>query len=115
MRSVIHCVGIVVVVFFSYSSIFALTQYSTSKEAQVRVYPNPFRDKFVLELNPVSPAIVHFELAGLDGKILLSWSKPLDKGTQQITLMNLPAFPAGVYILRVSLPDRVEVIKILKE
>ena len=64
-------------------------------------FPNPFNDRFQLELTLPQTALVSYALYDLTGRAAVNASLPLAAGSHRLTL---PAgqLPAGVYVLAVS-------------
>ncbi|HMN90392.1 MAG TPA: T9SS type A sorting domain-containing protein [Saprospiraceae bacterium] len=80
---------------------------------RVRLYPNPTSDSFTLELSQPASVSTHFRVMNLTGQIV--WEKRADIG-QAIHLIDLCAFPAGLYFVQIVEAEGITGIgKIIKQ
>jgi len=72
-----------------------------------KVYPNPFKDHFIVETTTLNSAPFLAEL--FDSRGSLIYQKQLEKGTSRI---NIPVRVSGFYTLRVSNKETTNYFKI---
>jgi hypothetical protein len=77
-----------------------------------RIYPNPASDRLYLSINSPEETLLTTELVSLDGKTLLTGTYQLQKGPEQRT-MDINSIPAGIYILRLTTPEKVYTKKVV--
>ncbi len=78
----------------------------------LRVYPNPNRGQFVVELESPSPVELALQLHDLLGRRI--WSGGLPEGSTSLHV-ELPDAAAGVYLLRIAGGTRNETLRIVVE
>lgn len=67
---------------------------------KIKIYPNPFKDKFIFLINPDHTARATFRLYDAGGKLYLKKQVSLEEGVPQIVnFENFNALQSGVYIL----------------
>ena len=72
---------------------------------QIKVYPQPTSSLLNIAL-PQGHKLEYFDLAGLDGKVLLQGHEKL---------LDLSAFSSGVYFLRIKTNKGTQVLKVIKD
>jgi hypothetical protein len=78
--------------------------------------PNPFTTSLTLHLNLPTAGPATLRLTDAQGRVVRAQSLgQLPAGPSQPTLDNLASLPAGLYILRVALPDATYTTKVTKE
>ena len=88
------------------------TTYFVEKVAQVeiKIYPNPTSEKITLEIaNMESLQAGVFKLFSLNGQFLQE-----QQVRSATTIVSLAGLPAGIYILKVQINDRMEDWKVIK-
>jgi hypothetical protein len=85
----------------------------TDKDTEPKYYPNPVHDQLTINLGDVTQPNVHLEIYTLEGELIRSYTRPVNN--QLITVDNLGALPAGMYIIAYTLEGRRFNIKIIKE
>ena len=95
---------------FSYSEIRA-GRINKSQQGFV-VSPNPVADLLNIELNNANTHPFYLDLMNAEGQILLRKQIINSLPSQQL---NCSALPAGVYFLRATWPEHVQVEKIIKQ
>lgn len=83
------------------------------KEAEPRYYPNPVRDSFLVEVGDVSHRDSNVSMYNESGQLIKSSTMPIMDGRIHITAMDDIA--PGVYIIRYTVGDRSNSIKIVKQ
>ncbi len=92
---------------------FTLTGLGELKLADaVNIYPNPFSEKFVLEIseNVNHPEEWEIVVADLTGRIIKTIEQPTHTNA-----INLKDFAAGVYLVKVSVDNQIRLIKVVKQ
>jgi hypothetical protein len=79
----------------------------------VRVMPNPFDEKIVVELASTLPDQLKFELNSADGKMVKSNTMDLDSGVATVTI-STSDLPVGFYLLKISGQQFYRVYNLLK-
>jgi hypothetical protein len=74
-----------------------------------RIYPDPNKGQFVVELNLVEKinAKAEIQLIDMTGKKVLSENAVLNDGSLQKTIIASPSLAQGIYIVRVIMNDKV--------
>ena len=88
-----------------------LVRYETGKEP-ILVYPNPVREKLVLELTNDMQGQIVVKIIDLKGNILYSQFKKI---TSRQLNINVSALPAGVYFIETTINQKVQSNKFVKE
>jgi hypothetical protein len=78
----------------------------------LRVYPNPNRGQFVVELDAATPTNLELDVLDLVGRQV--WRGGLPAGSSQVAVA-LPEVAAGVYLLRIRGGSRSETIRLIVE
>jgi len=79
------------------------------------VTPNPFSNQVSVVLNLDKPEVVGFILTTLNGTAVTQRSQRLSPGNNRINLDEvLTDMPSGMYFLRVTTSNKMEVTKLLK-
>lgn len=79
------------------------------------VYPNPFDYKLDVVIKPEQTGSAHFQLIDLTGKTIYTQSVKVTQGQLQlIHLNNLPVMNRGMYILKLTLGQKSESIKVMR-
>lgn len=80
-----------------------------------KLYPNPIKDKFTIELNLTADTKVNVQIISKDGKLLLN----ADKGTQpqgeQQLNFNVQNLTNGSYFIRVKVGDKTYTQTVIKQ
>lgn len=92
----------------SYSKITTVSQLKN--KTPIEVYPNPFGQEINIRLH--SPGFGTAELLDLNNRVC--FSTPINANNSKNKLI-LPTLPSGIYLLRVTLQDQVEYLKLVKE
>jgi Zn-dependent metalloprotease len=82
-------------------------------EAQVKIYPNPLRDRTLLELTLTERETVQLEISDVYGRVLYQQQLEAGVGKLQQTL-NLQDLPAGHYLLRIRAGQKSTTRKMIK-
>ncbi len=73
----------------------------------IMVYPNPTNDVLAIK-NKSNTSILEIKLSSLSGKVLL-------KETTNFSTVNIQSLQSGIYILRITLEDKIYTQKIFKK
>ncbi len=80
-----------------------------------KLSPNPFTNYVVVELNLDTIETVEFQLTGVNGSQIYQSKKQMSPFNTKLDLSQVMSNkPAGIYYLRVSTEDRVDVAKLIK-
>jgi agmatine/peptidylarginine deiminase len=93
-----------------------LTNVGTSEMSgpQLKVYPNPFNESTVIDINLESSKSVRIDILTLDGKLIETVSNSnLSEGSHQIR-WNASRFNNGIYLVRVNVEGKVSLQKVVK-
>ncbi len=88
-----------------------LVRFEAGKEP-ILVYPNPVREKLVLELTNDMQGQIVVKIIDLKGNILYS---QFEKITSRQLNINVSALPAGVYFIETTINQKVQSNKFVKE
>lgn len=96
----------------SYSNVIPL---SLKDILSWKLYPNPVKDKFTVELNLTADANITVQIISKDGRLLLNADKGmLPQGQQQLTF-NIQNIASGSYFVRVKAGDKSYTQNIVKQ
>jgi hypothetical protein len=100
---------------YIYSNVI-LIAVSKDREESVKVYPNPFTSSITLLINTTQAAKTtdNVKLYSLAGTLLYEHSLAGRQGNAPVQLNDLPALPAGIYVLTTNLNGVPSTIKIIK-
>lgn len=97
------------------NSVLTTVEYQTDKaENKISLWPNPFVNDLNIQLLVKNSGIVQLELLNASGAIIVSRTVDLSSN-QKISFENLSEIPKGVYFLRVTGEDWVEVERLIKQ
>ena len=78
------------------------SQYEGDLDFQVKIYPNPVKDKVLISINAIEENFAKFQLFDLLGAVILDFNIPTTVG-EKTSIVSLPEYlPNGIYIIRVS-------------
>ena len=92
----------------------AETLSATEETSAFAVFPNPFTDRVVLQVNNTATGQMNVQVADLAGAIRKTFTLSKPTGSTQ-TYLSLGDLPTGVYILTVQIGDWTESKKISKQ
>ena len=96
----------------TYSKIVPL---SLKNIVELKIYPNPIKDKITVELNLAKDAKVNVQLISKDGKVILNADKgTLKQGAQQLSF-NINNLASGSYFVRIKAGDKYYTQTIIKQ
>lgn len=79
------------------------------------VYPNPFRDVIVFDIESDKKSTVTLRVSDVAGKTLVSKNVVVEKGVNQVKLGNLKSLPHGVYLLEITRNSEKTYAKLVKQ
>lgn len=82
------------------SSVISLGIKNTIQEISAKLYPNPSKGEFLIEINSTISGNYALELINTTGQVIKSWTVDIAKGNQQIPV-RLAGYANGVYYIRV--------------
>jgi hypothetical protein len=83
------------------------------KEEEVSVYPNPFIDEVIIDLDLYKPSAVSWEMVSVTGEVVLSDKlRVLSSGRLSI---NTEGLNNGIYIVQVKTDDKTKSIKVVRK
>lgn len=77
---------------------------------ELKVFPNPFRDAFIVRLDGITNELANLYLIDLQGRIL--WE---ENGVGTSTITIAPSVAAGIYFLRVEFGSMSKTLKLVRE
>lgn len=86
----------------SFIADYAVPDFSVNK-----VYPNPVKDKVTLEIQADQPGDIQLNLINILGSVVKQWEPVYLNGGDQKIKLDLSAFQAGVYFLRITKSNQV--------
>jgi hypothetical protein len=82
----------------------------------MNVFPNPFSEKIILQMELVFAQTINLEMINISGQTILQSTTNLESGKQNITLDVENNIPAGIYFLSVKNEDQaIGYFKIIKQ
>lgn len=85
---------------------------SPSENFTMRVYPNPFTDRFSIEMDSWSGKIVTIEVLNLFG--MKVWTGTITPAGSSVSL-SVPGLSSGIYFLRIISGGSVSVMKLIRQ
>ncbi|MBL7792422.1 MAG: T9SS type A sorting domain-containing protein [Saprospiraceae bacterium] len=82
-------------------------------EAEIRIFPNPTRDKLYISLQQSASAEVDVELLDMLGRPLLYRSEQV--GLQAVIQLDLEALPTGMYTVKIAVGNAIITQKVTKQ
>jgi hypothetical protein len=82
------------------TSVISLGIKNTIQEISAKLYPNPSKGEFLIEMNSTISGNYALELINTTGQVIKSWTVDIAKGNQQIPV-RLAGYANGVYYIRV--------------
>ncbi|OYU97544.1 MAG: hypothetical protein CFE21_04425 [Bacteroidetes bacterium B1(2017)] len=99
---------------YTYSKV-AIVSKDVKESKQVVVFPNPFTTHFDLVLTGAKNETITIETSNIEGKQVNSQVKTLNEtGVNVLSTQNLESLPAGIYFVRVTHLDTIQVFKLVK-
>ncbi|MES2380817.1 MAG: BNR-repeat neuraminidase N-terminal domain-containing protein [Bacteroidota bacterium] len=99
---------------FTYSPVVKISTEEQQALFNVSGYPNPIKDEYYVSINAVNNANVTLQLFDLQGKVVLSQSLVLTKGTNVVKVDNIDKMQLGVYLLHLTMNGETQIIKVVK-
>lgn len=84
---------------------------SLSAGSEWRVFPNPARDRFVID-GLTQDAVVNVELADVTGRVLSRQTIESQNGQAEVSV-DRQIFPAGIYLLRMATSQQQKVVRLV--
>ncbi|MFN8345102.1 MAG: T9SS type A sorting domain-containing protein [Spirosomataceae bacterium] len=84
-----------------------------SEETWVAIYPNPVQDKIAIQLMGTIGETVQLSLINGQGQLFKQKNFQLTE-TKEVEMMNIAAFPAGLYLLKITKGEKVKTLKVFK-
>ncbi|CAN5403460.1 hypothetical protein BH10BAC2_BH10BAC2_46110 [soil metagenome] len=95
---------------FTYSPIL---QSSNTKVLDITIYPNPVKDRIVLNINSKTKTSFNISVTDMQGRILLTTVLTVDEGISKREI-NASALKQGTYFVRMESAEGSQIIKIIK-
>jgi trimeric autotransporter adhesin len=99
---------------FDYSNV-KVVDFNDAKDAEIKVFPNPFSDKLTITLSSISTENVQIEIVDLFGKVVAQQNQILSVSNPEIVLPSLTKLSNGVYIIRIQSGSEIHTRKLIKE
>lgn len=93
-------------IFFNYSNTNSLNQNDEFSPDNIMIYPSPARD--IINVSGITSETINFNIYSLSGKLIKSGGVYSDR---KIDIRNLPQ---GNYLLHLSTPNKIKVLKFVK-
>ncbi|MGC9331638.1 MAG: C10 family peptidase [Bacteroidales bacterium] len=88
----------------------------SDKISKISIYPNPFQDRFTLEINTDFGDNIQLQIIDMQGNILKTVNINLpDNESVFLTKISAQNFKPGLYILQLTSESNVETVKIIKQ
>lgn len=97
----------------TYSEIRSIN-FSNNNNIAARIYPNPAKDKLIVELNSKTNTNVGITIISADGKTEQQLIRQLQSGNNKISI-NVAGLASGTYLLRITTKEGQQVLKFVKE
>jgi hypothetical protein len=81
----------------------------------VKAYPNPFSEQVMLSIPAASAANAQVEIIDMQGGVVQTSVHELNEGINTITLSGMQALQGGIYFVKLTGPDGVKVMKVIKQ
>ncbi len=88
-----------------------LAKNSLSAGSEWRVFPNPARDRFVID-GLTQDAVVNVELADVTGRVISRQTIESQNGQAEVSV-DRQIFPAGIYLLRMATSQEQKVVRLV--
>jgi len=93
----------------------SVNTYEIEDQLSANIFPNPFSNRFTIDLNVERQESVRIDLSDVMGKIVKTiTNKRLSSGDHQI-YVETHQLPAGVYFTRIQVGNKVKTIRIVKQ
>lgn len=97
---------------FTYSGIVVIR--NNQKLADVRVVPNPFKDRLQVQLQTSVTSTLRISLRDLTGKLVEAITKEVGVGSTVVNLSNATNLQQGIYIVEVECNGMRQYFKVIK-
>jgi hypothetical protein len=97
---------------FTFSPIIRL---ELNGKGKIRVFPNPFIDKMVINIESADKDDIVLSLIDIHGRKIFQQKNNVKKGVNAIQVNTGQNIPKGIYLLEVVTSDKTETMKIIKE
>ncbi|MBC7383419.1 MAG: T9SS type A sorting domain-containing protein [Bacteroidia bacterium] len=98
---------------FDYSTIKSVF-FGDTESATLQVYPNPFISELTLQVNVLENTSANILIYDIMGKVVYTELKQVSKGISNFTIDKFAGFPAGLYIVKLSVSQIVITQKLIK-
>jgi len=101
-----------------YSSAYNVLGTSSNEEVlnipEIKIYPNPYSQYFVADLNCKVKGILSLEIYDLAGRMILKDRVNLAVPSDQLLVSNFNMLPGGFYLLKINTPSKVFSARVTK-
>lgn len=77
----------------------------------VEVYPNPFQDDYVIFIKSTENGIANLSVTDIAGRMIHNESIPANRGNNILKIKQQSGLAAGIYLVKVTMPDGKTVVK----
>jgi hypothetical protein len=99
---------------FEYSQVVTV-ENDNNLSTEIVTYPNPFSDKLSIAIKGVKAGNANIQVMDISGRLIMSFDRAIEDGSQTITLEGLSGLSQGVYFVRVDASGITEVVKMVKQ
>jgi hypothetical protein len=96
------------------NSNIARVQRFSSAIGNISVSPNPFGKEFSIHVNAIQSGAVKIELVDINGRVLITSNEMVNEGMNEMKLPNQEMLARGIYMLKISINNETNVLKIVK-
>jgi trimeric autotransporter adhesin len=98
----------------SYSKTVSVSRTELGSAASLQAYPNPFNDGLTVVYQSSARTEASVKIFDINGKTILNQNFIAEKGEHPLTLTNVSALDAGVYIIKMIINEQVYLVKVIK-
>jgi hypothetical protein len=98
---------------FKYSNIVSVNIRITGNKV-TGIYPSPFVDRLTITIASETALTAGVEVFDNEGKLVVTYTRAINKGINNINLSNLDKLSKGIYIIKVQMADEFFVQKLIK-
>ncbi|MFN3444689.1 MAG: T9SS type A sorting domain-containing protein, partial [Bacteroidia bacterium] len=99
---------------FEYSQVVTVVN-DNDLSSSIVTYPNPFSDKLSINIKGVKAGNANIQVLDISGRLIISFDRAIEDGSQTLTLEGLSGLSHGVYFVRVDASGISEVVKMVKQ
>lgn len=98
----------------SYSDIVSVRK-NAGEMHSMSVYPNPFDNAFTLSVDALNNGALLIELYDIQGRLVESFTKTVNKGSNHVLVNNLDHLQQGVYFIKTTIDRETGMRKLIRQ